>query len=218
MAAAALTKFLPALLALQFLGVRQGRSRYALTLVASLAAMLAWPLITSGPAQFLDSTFGYQLIQRGGGIQFSIWTYLPHVAIVARPVLAAALVLLALSPMVRPPVQDARSTPLSPPRSSSARSYSWATGSTATSPGSIRSSSSRSSKPGRTTKRPARQRPLPSASPSPACDYGSGANRRPGRTQPAGLRQHRDALLDAARRYVTEVASQHYPDEAHSYA
>ncbi len=28
----------------------------------------------------------------------------------------------------------------------------------------------------------------------------------------------RDALLDAARRYVTEVASQHYPDEAHSYA
>ena len=108
MAAAALTKFLPALLALQFLGVRRGRSRYALTLVASLAAMLAWPLITSGPAQFLDSTFGYQLIQRGGGMQFSIWTYLPHVAIVARPVLAAALVLLALSPMVRPPVRDAR--------------------------------------------------------------------------------------------------------------
>ena len=108
MAAAALTKFLPALLALQFLGVRQGRSRYALTLVASLAAMLTWPLITSGPAQFLDSTFGYQLIQRGGGVQFSIWTYMPHVAIAARPVLAAALVLLALSPMVRPPVRDAR--------------------------------------------------------------------------------------------------------------
>jgi hypothetical protein len=108
LAAAALTKFLPALLALQFLGVRQGRSRYALTLAASLAAMLAWPLITSGPAQFLDSTLGYQLIQRGGGVQFSIWTYLPHAAIVARPVLAAALVLLALSPMVRPPVQDAR--------------------------------------------------------------------------------------------------------------
>ena len=108
MAAAALTKFLPALLALQFLGIRRGRSRYALTLVASLAAMLAWPLITSGPAQFLDSTLGYQLIQRGGGVQFSVWTYLPHVAIAARPVLAAALVLLALSPMVRPPVQDAR--------------------------------------------------------------------------------------------------------------
>jgi hypothetical protein len=107
-AAAALTKFLPALLALQFLGVRRGRSRYALTLVASLAAMLAWPLITSGPAQFFDSTLRYQLIQRGGGVQFSIWTYLPHVAIVARPVLAAALVLLALSPIVRPPVQDAR--------------------------------------------------------------------------------------------------------------
>ena len=33
MAAAALTKFLPALLALQFLGVRRGRWRYALTLV-----------------------------------------------------------------------------------------------------------------------------------------------------------------------------------------
>ena len=49
MAAAALTKFLPALIALQFLGVRRGRSRYALTLAASLAAMLAWPLITSGP-------------------------------------------------------------------------------------------------------------------------------------------------------------------------
>ncbi len=107
-AAAALTKFLPALLALQFLGVRRGRSRYALTLVASLAAMLAWPLITSGPAQFLDSTLLYQLIQRGGGVQFSIWTYLPHVAIVARAILAAALVLLALSPMWRPPVQDAR--------------------------------------------------------------------------------------------------------------
>jgi hypothetical protein len=108
MAAAALTKFLPALLALQFLGARQGRSRYVLTLVASLAAMLAWPLITSGPAQFLYSTFGYQLLQRGGGVQFSIWTYMPHVAIVARPVLAAALVLLALSPMLRPRAQDAR--------------------------------------------------------------------------------------------------------------
>jgi hypothetical protein len=108
MAAAALTKFLPALLALQFLGIRQGRSRYALALVASLAAMLAWPLITSGPAHFLDSTAGYQLIQRGGGIQFSIWTSMPHVAIVARPILAAALGLLALAPMLRPPVQDAR--------------------------------------------------------------------------------------------------------------
>ena len=108
MAAAALTKFLPALLALQFLGVRTGRSRYALTLAASLAAMLAWPLITSGPTQFLDSTAGYQLIQRGGGIQFSIWTSMPHVAVVARPVLAAALVLLALAPMARPPVQDPR--------------------------------------------------------------------------------------------------------------
>ncbi|MFZ0192370.1 MAG: glycosyltransferase 87 family protein [Streptosporangiaceae bacterium] len=108
MAAAALTKFLPALLALQFLGIRTGRSRYVLTLVASLAAMLAWPLITSGPRQFLDSTAGYQLIQRGGGIQFSIWTSMPHVAVVARPVLAAALVLLALAPMARPPVQDPR--------------------------------------------------------------------------------------------------------------
>jgi Glycosyltransferase family 87 len=108
MAAAALTKFLPALLAVQFLGVRRGRSRYALTLAAALAALLAWPLITSGPAQFLDSTLGYQLIQRGGGVQFSIWTYMPHVAIVARPVLAAALVLLALSPLVRPEVQNPR--------------------------------------------------------------------------------------------------------------
>jgi Glycosyltransferase family 87 len=108
LAAVTLTKFLPALLALQFLGPRQGRGRYALTLVASLAAMLAWPLINSGPAQFLDSTFGYQLIQRGGGMQFSIWTYLPQVAIVARPVLAVALVLLALSPVWRPDVQDAR--------------------------------------------------------------------------------------------------------------
>ncbi len=93
---------------MQFLGLRRGRARYALTLVASLAAMLAWPLITSGPAQFLDSTFGYQLLQRGGGVQFSIWTFMPHVAIVARPILAAALVLLALSPTLRPPVQDAR--------------------------------------------------------------------------------------------------------------
>jgi hypothetical protein len=107
-AAAALTKFLPALLAVQFLGVRQGRTRYVLTLVLSLAAMLAWPLITSGPAKFADSTFGYQLIQRGGGVQFSIWTYVPHAAIAARPILAAGLVLLALSPVFRPPVQDVR--------------------------------------------------------------------------------------------------------------
>jgi hypothetical protein len=109
MAAAALTKFVPALLALQFLGEKRGRWRYALTLVASLAGMLAWPLITSGPANFLDSTFGYQLIQRGHGTQFSIWTYLPpHMAIAARLIVAAALLLLALSPMVRPPVRDAR--------------------------------------------------------------------------------------------------------------
>ena len=107
-AAVALTKFLPALLALQFLSIRQGRSRYALTLAASLAAMLAWPLLTSGTAQFLDSTFGYQLFHRGSGVQFSIWTYLPHAAIAARPVLAAVLVLLALAPMLRPPAQDAR--------------------------------------------------------------------------------------------------------------
>jgi uncharacterized membrane protein len=108
MAAAVLTKFLPALVALQFLGTRRGRARYALALLASLTAMVAWPLITSGPREFLDSTFGYQLIQRGGGVQFSIWTYMPHVALAARPILAVALVLLALSPMVRPPVQDAR--------------------------------------------------------------------------------------------------------------
>jgi hypothetical protein len=107
-AAVALTKFLPALLAPQFLGVRQGRWRYALTLVISLAAMLAWPLITSGPAQFLRSTFGYQLSQRGGGTQFSIWTYLPHQATATRAILAVALVLLALSPLVRPPGQDLR--------------------------------------------------------------------------------------------------------------
>ncbi len=107
-AAAALTKFVPVLLAFQFLAVKHGRSRYVLTLVAALASMLAWPLITSGPAQFLDSTLGYQLIQRGGGVPFSIWTFMPHVAVVARPVLAAALVLLALSPVLRPPVQDAR--------------------------------------------------------------------------------------------------------------
>jgi hypothetical protein len=108
MAAAALTKFLPALLAVQFLATRRGRTRYAFTLLAALAAMLAWPLITSGLAAFLDSTFGYQLLQRGGGAQFSIWTYLPQVAIAARPVLAGALVLLALSPLLRPPVRGAR--------------------------------------------------------------------------------------------------------------
>jgi uncharacterized membrane protein len=108
-AAAALTKFVPALLALQFLGEKRGRWRYALALVASLAGMLAWPLINSGPANFLDSTFGYQLTQRGGGTQFSIWTYVPpHTAIVARLIVAAALLLLALSPLVRPPVRDAR--------------------------------------------------------------------------------------------------------------
>ena len=108
MAAAALTKFLPALLAVQFLATRQGRWRYALTLVAAVAAMLAWPLITSGPTAFLDSTFGYQLWQRGGGVQFSVWTYLPQAAIVARPLLAAALVLLALSPVLRPGPRGAR--------------------------------------------------------------------------------------------------------------
>ncbi len=41
-------------------------------------------------------------------MQFSIWTYMPHVALAARPILAVALVLLALSPLVRPEVQDAR--------------------------------------------------------------------------------------------------------------
>jgi hypothetical protein len=107
-AAAALTKFVPVLLAFQFLAVRPGRTRYVLTLVASLGGMLAWPLVTSGVAPFLSSTLGYQLIQRGGGVQFSIWTFMPQVAIVARPILAAALVLLALSPMVRPGVQDTR--------------------------------------------------------------------------------------------------------------
>jgi hypothetical protein len=107
-AAAALTKFVPALLAFQFIGPKRGRLRYSATLAASLAGMLAWPLITSGTAQFLDSTFGYQLIQRGGGIQFSIWTYMPHVATLARPALAAALVLLAISPTWRPEVRDAR--------------------------------------------------------------------------------------------------------------
>ncbi len=107
-AAAALTKFVPALLAFQFLGPKGGRSRYAATLAASLAGMLTWPLITSGTAQFLDSTFGYQLIQRGGGIQFSIWTYMPHVATLARPALAVALLLLAISPVWRRGGRDAR--------------------------------------------------------------------------------------------------------------
>jgi len=108
MAAATLTKFLPALLALQFLGIRRGRARYAVTLAASLTAMLAWPLITSGPANFVNSTFGYQLLQRGGGIQFSIWTYLPHAVTAARATLATALTLLALSPMARRGVQGTR--------------------------------------------------------------------------------------------------------------
>jgi hypothetical protein len=108
MAAATLTKFLPGLVALQFLGSRPGRARYALTLAAGLAAMLAWPLISSGPVRFLGSTFGYQLMQRGGGVQFSIWTYLPHAATVARAGLAAALVLLALSPVIRPGPRDIR--------------------------------------------------------------------------------------------------------------
>ena len=103
-----MTDILPALVALQFLGTRRGRARYAVALLASLTAMIAWPLITSGPREFLDSTFGYQLIQRGGGIQFSIWTYMPPAAIVARPILVAALVLLALAPAVRTGVQDAR--------------------------------------------------------------------------------------------------------------
>jgi hypothetical protein len=117
MAAATLTKFVPALLALQFLCVRRGRSRYLLTLCLALAAMLAWPLVTSGPAAFLDSTLEYQLIRRGGGMQFSIWTYLPHAAAVARPVLAALLVLLALSPLLRSALPSAlRSSLRDPPQ------------------------------------------------------------------------------------------------------
>jgi uncharacterized membrane protein len=107
LAAATLTKFLPGLLALQFLGARPGRRRYALTVAAALAAMLAWPLITCGPARFLHSTLDYQLIQRGDGTQFSIWTYLPpDVALAARAVLALALVILALSSWRRSAVQD----------------------------------------------------------------------------------------------------------------
>ena len=77
MAAAALTKFLPALLALQFLGVRRGRSRYVLTLAASLAAMLAWPLITSRAGS--DSStrrFGYHSATApAAACNSSIWTY-----------------------------------------------------------------------------------------------------------------------------------------------
>jgi hypothetical protein len=111
MAAAALTKFVPALLAVQFLGVRQGRWRYAAALAVALAAMLTWPLLTSSPAQFIDSTFGYQLTQRGGGTEFSIWTYLPGWTIVIRAVFAAALVLLALSPMWRSPAPDRSPVP-----------------------------------------------------------------------------------------------------------
>ncbi len=107
-AAAALTKFVPALLAFQFLGMKRGRSRYVLTVIASLAVMLAWPLVTSGVAQFLDSTFGYQMLERGGGVQFSIWTYMPHLATLARLPLAVALVLLAISPVLRTGVQDVR--------------------------------------------------------------------------------------------------------------
>jgi len=98
-AAAALTKFVPLLLALPFLAVKPGRYRYVLTLVAALVGMLAWPLVTSGVAPFLDSTFGYHLLQRGGGTQFSIWTYMPHAATLARPLLAAGLGMLAISPM-----------------------------------------------------------------------------------------------------------------------
>jgi hypothetical protein len=119
-AAATLTKFVPALLALQFLCVKRGRSRYLLTLCLALAAMLAWPLFTSGPAAFLDSTLEYQLIQRGGGMQFSIWTYLPHAAAVARPVLAAVLALLALSPLLRSGLRSALRDPPQDPRKDAA--------------------------------------------------------------------------------------------------
>jgi Glycosyltransferase family 87 len=108
MAAAVLTKFLPALVALQFLAQKPGRRRYALTLAAGLAAMLAWPLVTCGPVAFLDSTFGYQLWQRGGGVQFSIWTDIPRVAVAGRAALAVALLVLALSPAFRAPARDAR--------------------------------------------------------------------------------------------------------------
>jgi Glycosyltransferase family 87 len=106
--AAILTKFAPALLAFQFLGEKRARPRYVLTLVASLAGMLAWPLISSGVPQFLDSTFSYQLIQRGSGLQFSIWTYLPHLAALVRLPLAAALVLLAIAPVRRASARDER--------------------------------------------------------------------------------------------------------------
>jgi hypothetical protein len=66
------------------------------------------PLAHAFMFAYLLYPFGYQLIQRGGGVQFSIWTYMPQVAIMARPVLAVALVLLAFSPMGRPEVRDTR--------------------------------------------------------------------------------------------------------------
>jgi hypothetical protein len=107
-AAATLTKFVPGLLAVQFLAVRRGRARYVLALATGLAGMLAWPLLTSGMAKFLDSTFGYQLARRGGGIQFSAWSYLPHGSTAARIALAAALVALAISPAFLPVAAAAR--------------------------------------------------------------------------------------------------------------
>jgi hypothetical protein len=41
-------------------------------------------------------------------VQFSIWTDMPHMVTLARPLLAAGLVLLAISPLWRPPTQDIR--------------------------------------------------------------------------------------------------------------
>ena len=117
MAAAALTKFLPALVgtavpgrATGALAVRAGAAR-----LAGRDDRLAAHHLRA--REFVDSTFGYQLIQRGGGVQFSIWTYMPHVALAARPILAVALVLLALSPWCVPQFRTRASTPPSPPRS-----------------------------------------------------------------------------------------------------
>jgi hypothetical protein len=75
MAAAALTKFLPALLALQFLGVRQGRSRYALTLAAALVLLALSPMVRPGVQDTREQAALAAALLIGGQLLLGYWFY-----------------------------------------------------------------------------------------------------------------------------------------------
>jgi hypothetical protein len=81
---------------------RRLRQAILLLLLVRLASLVGGDIMDVGQASSLGA---WRLLH---GLHLCIWTYLPHAALVARPILGAALVLLALSPLFRPPVQDVR--------------------------------------------------------------------------------------------------------------